>query len=273
MTPLLTSDFDYQLPREYIAQSPLEPRDSSRLMVLYRENGRIEHRHFDDLGEYLERGDVLVVNESKVILARIYAKKIPTGGKVEILLLKRISGDTWEALVGGKGSVEGSRYQILSKSGLITSIHAEVVSLFDGPRRFVRFDQPIEFALDEVGHVPLPPYIHSRLRDLERYQTVYARSAGSAAAPTAGLHFTSRLMDSLQGKGIQFVRVTLHIGLDTFAPVTEDNPVEHKIHSEWCQVTSQASDSINQARKNGSQWLQLVRPRCVQSKAQHNRVK
>jgi S-adenosylmethionine:tRNA ribosyltransferase-isomerase len=267
---LLTSDFDYQLPTEYIAQAPLEPRDSSRLMVLHHTTGKIEHRNFYNLGEYLECGDVLVVNETMVIPARLYAGKIPTGGKAEILLLNKISNDTWEALVGGKGSVGGRQYQILARSGVKTDIQAEVVSVMDGARRLVQFSEPIEPLLGEVGHIPLPPYIHSELQDPERYQTVYARFLGSAAAPTAGLHFTPRLMESLQNQGINFARVTLHVGLDTFAPVMEEIPTEHKMHSEWCYVTSQAADLINQARKKGSRVVAVgtTSVRTIESAAQ-----
>jgi S-adenosylmethionine:tRNA ribosyltransferase-isomerase len=248
---LLTSDFDYQLPPEYIAQKPLEPRDASRLMVIHRDTGKIEHRKFYDLGEYLQSGDVLVVNETKVILARLFASKIPSGGKVELLLLRKITDDTWEVLIGGKGIQPGRRLQILSRSGAEIPMQAEVVAVMDGARRLVRFDNPIEPVLDEVGHVPLPPYIHSSLMDPDRYQTYFARHEGSAAAPTAGLHFTPNLIDNLQSQGIHFARVLLHVGLDTFAPVNEDSPLDHKIHSEWCLVSRQTTDMINRARKNG----------------------
>jgi S-adenosylmethionine:tRNA ribosyltransferase-isomerase len=272
---LFTTDFDYQLPPEYIAQNPVEPRDNSRLMIIYRDTGKIEHRKFYDLGEYLERGDVLVVNETKVILARLYGRKIPTGGKVELLLLNKISDDTWETLIGGKGSKAGRRFYILSKSGTKIELEGEVISELNGARRLVRFDGPIEPVLDRVGHVPLPPYIHSSLADPVRYQTVYARHSGSAAAPTAGLHFTPRLIDKLQGQGIQFAKVILHIGLDTFAPVTEDSPLEHKIHSEWCQVTEQAAEMINQARENGGRVVAVgtTSVRTIESAAQSGDVR
>jgi S-adenosylmethionine:tRNA ribosyltransferase-isomerase len=248
---LLTSDFDYQLPPEYIAQKPIEPRDTSRLMVIHRDTGEIEHRNFYDIGEYLESGDVLVVNETRVILARLYARKIPTGGKVELLLLNKVTEDTWEVLIGGRVPKPGRRLSILSRSGAEIVTQAEVVAILDGARRLIRFDEPIEPVLDEVGHVPLPPYIHHKLADPERYQTVFAHFAGSAAAPTAGLHFTPRLIDNLQKQGVQFARVLLHVGLDTFAPVTEDSPLNHKIHTEWCQVTEQNAEKINQAREKG----------------------
>jgi S-adenosylmethionine:tRNA ribosyltransferase-isomerase len=240
-----TSDFDYDLPPEYIAQTPIEPRDAARLMVLHRASGKIEHAIFRDLGHYLRPGDVLVVNETRVIPARLYGRKIPSGGKVEILLLSRKEEQIWEAVVGGKGLTAGRRVQIESGP------EAEIVAVLDGPRRLVRFAAPIEASLERIGHVPLPPYIHTPLADAERYQTVFARHPGSAAAPTAGLHFTPALIERLQAQGIRFAKVTLHVGLDTFAPVTEDNPQEHKMHSEWFQVTPQAAEIINQARRQG----------------------
>jgi S-adenosylmethionine:tRNA ribosyltransferase-isomerase len=238
---LKTSDFDYNLPPEFIAQTPVEPRDSSRLLVLNRKSGEIEHAIFSDLGNYLQAGDVLVINETRVIPARIYAHKIPSGGKVELLLLRRIAALQWEALVGGKGLKTGIKVQ------LERGPQAEITAVFDGPRRMLRFSEPIEPYLERIGHVPLPPYIHTPLSDPERYQTVYAHQPGSAAAPTAGLHFTPELIASLKQKGIGFVNVTLHVGLDTFAPVTESEPEEHKIHTEWCQLTPAAALLINQA--------------------------
>lgn len=248
---MLTSDFNYHLPPECIAQKPLEPRDNSRLMVVHRDSEKIEHKRFFELSEYLDSGDVLVVNETRVILARLFARKIPTGGKVELLLLSKKTDDTWEVLFGGKGSKLGMRMYILSRFGDKTVVQAEVVALMEGSRRLVRFDEPIEPVLDDVGHVPLPPYIHANLADPERYQTVYARYAGSAAAPTAGLHFTPNLIDNLQMQGINFARVLLHVGLDTFAPIDEVSPHDHKIHTEWCQVPEHAADVVNQARQEG----------------------
>ncbi len=240
-----TSDFDYELPPEFIAQHPAEPRDASRLLVLDRADGSITHRHFRDIGAYLRPGDVLVINQTRVIPARLYARKIPTGGKAEILLLRREDEYTWEALVGGKRLKEGTRLQVEGGP------QAEVVAVLDGPRRRVRFSAPIEQHFPKAGHVPLPPYITAPLRDPERYQTVYARQAGSVAAPTAGLHFTPHLLADLQAQGVAVAHVTLHVGLDTFAPVTEETPQEHKIHTEWCQVTPQAAEIINRARRTG----------------------
>ncbi|MBP1703562.1 MAG: queA [Chloroflexi bacterium] len=240
-----TTDFDYDLPVEYIAQTPIEPRDAARLLVLPRSDGEIKHAIFSDIGHYLRAGDVLVLNETRVIPARIYARKVPTGGKVELLLLHRTDALTWEALVGGKGLLSGRRLQV--ENGPL----AEIITALDGSRRIVRFADPIEPILEAIGHIPLPPYIHTPLANPERYQTVYARQPGSAAAPTAGLHFTPRLIQELQSKGIQFAQVTLHVGLDTFAPVTEDQPAEHAIHTEWCQLTPAAAEVINKAASHG----------------------
>ncbi len=232
-----TSDFDYFLPPERIAQTPLEPRHSSRLLLLRRGRPDLEHTQFWHLDEYLQPGDLLVINQTRVIPARIFARK-PTGGKVEILLLHRQDELTWEALVGGKGLVAGKRLFVEGGPQL------EITGVLEGSRRLVHFSEPIEAYLGVAGQMPLPPYIHTPLQDPERYQTVYARQPGSAAAPTAGLHFTPELMKKLEDKAVQFVEVTLHVGLDTFAPVTEDDPQEHEIHTEWCEVTSAAADKI-----------------------------
>jgi len=246
---LKTSDFDYDLPPEHIAQHPVEPRDSARLLVLHRKSGVIEHTNFREIGQFLKPGDLLVLNETRVIPARLYARKMPGGGRAELLLLRREDGRTWEALVGGKGLTQGRRLQVEQGP------EGEVVGVLDGPRRLVRFAEPIEPFLQSAGHVPLPPYIHARLEDPERYQTVYARQPGSAAAPTAGLHFTHELLERLARQGVNSVMVTLHVGLDTFAPVNEDDPEEHRIHSEWCQVTAQAAAAINQACAAGGRII------------------
>jgi S-adenosylmethionine:tRNA ribosyltransferase-isomerase len=252
---MLTSDFDYDLPPAYIAQNPVEPRDAARLLVLERNSGKIEHTIFREVGRYLHYGDVLVLNETRVFPARLYAHKIPSGGRVEILLLQRIEDCLWETLVGGKGLTPGKRLQIEAKEGNDAILQAEIVKALEGPRRLVRFNRPLEPYLSKVGYVPLPPYIHAPLNDPEHYQTVYARQPGSAAAPTAGLHFTPDLMESLKQQGIQIVKVTLHVGLDTFAPVTETDPQQHKIHTEWCQITPDVVDSINQAKKMGGRII------------------
>ena len=244
-----TSDFDYNLPPEFIAQTPIQPRDASRLMVLHRQDGRIEHAIFRDIGSYLHSGDVLVLNETRVIPARLYARKVPSGGRVELLLLRRLDELSWEVLVGGKGlSVER---ELLVESGP----QARVIEALSGARRLIRFAEPVERFLAEAGHVPLPPYIHEHLSDPERYQTVYARYPGSAAAPTAGLHFTPGLIERLEAQGVVFACLTLHVGLDTFAPVNEDNPQEHRIHTEWCQVSPQAAQTINRAKANGGRII------------------
>lgn len=239
-----TTDFDYHLPESSIAQTPAEPRDSSRLLVLHREDGSVEHRIFRDVSDYLNEGDLLVLNQTRVIPARIFARK-ETGGRVELLLLRRRDTLTWEALVGGKGLRVGKQLRV--EDGPET----EIVEILDGSERLIRFAEPIEPYFPKVGNVPLPPYIHEKLGDPERYQTVFAREPGSAAAPTAGLHFTSRLLDELKAKGVKIGYVTLHVGLDTFAPVTEDNPEEHKIHTEWCELPQETADLINQTKQAG----------------------
>ena len=246
-----TSDFDYDLPAGFIAQTPLEHRDESRLMVLDRRTGAIHHAVFKNIGEFLRPGDILVINETRVIPARLFARKLPSGGRVEILLLSKRDELTWEALVGGKGLNKGKQIQVESSQRGQQALLAVIETVLEGAERLVRFDQPLEPFFPNIGHIPLPPYIQTRLDDPERYQTVYARTSGSAAAPTAGLHFTPELMAQLQSFGLQFAAVTLHVGLDTFAPVTEANPLEHKIHTEWCRVTQQTVDQINQARLRG----------------------
>jgi S-adenosylmethionine:tRNA ribosyltransferase-isomerase len=241
---LKTSDFDYVLPPSFIAQTPAEPRDSSRLLVLNRITGDIEHRLFRNIGRYLNPGDLMVVNRTRVIPARIFARKL-TGGNVEILLLHRDDSLTWECLVGGKGLSAG-RFIIIEKGPA-----AEIIEVLDGSRRRVRFSEPIEPFFPQVGNVPLPPYIHETLRDPERYQTVYARDPGSVAAPTAGLHFTPRLMDELGSEGVQFAEVTLHVGLDTFSPVTEEDPEQHQIHTEWCEIPPSTVEAITRTHEAG----------------------
>jgi S-adenosylmethionine:tRNA ribosyltransferase-isomerase len=247
------SDFDYDLPERFIAQTPTEPRDSSRLLVLDRSSGSIEHRRFREIGEFLRPGDVLVLNDTRVIPARLWAHKARTGGKVELLLLSRKGAAgggearTWEALAGGSGARVGTVLEVDGQPGL----HATVLEDLGAARRLLEFSQPLTPLLDRVGHVPLPPYIHAPLRDGERYQTVYARLSGSAAAPTAGLHFTPELLLELKRAGVGLAYVTLHIGLDTFAPVTEERVEEHVIHTEWCQLTAATAQQINAARLAG----------------------
>lgn len=274
-----TSDFDYHLPESSIAQTPLEPRDSSRLLVLHRKTGKLEHRVFNQIGEYLNPGDLLVLNQTRVIPARIYARK-PSGGKVELLLLRRRDTLTWECLAGGKGMTVGKKVVLESndssrwgaKSGDF-AIQGEIIGILNGSERLVRFSEPIEPYFPKVGNVPLPPYIHEKLDDPERYQTVYAREPGSAAAPTAGLHFTPRLLDELQASGVEIAYVTLHVGLDTFAPVTEENPAEHKIHTEWCELPPETADAINRTRANGGRVIAVgtTSVRALESVAQVER--
>lgn len=240
-----TEDFNYELPQEQIAQTPVSPRHDSRLMVLHRSDTSIEQDVFWHIDRFLTRGDLLVINETRVIPARIYAQKQPGGGKAELLLLEKQDALTWTALVGGKGIKTGRKLDI--KDGP----EAEIIQTLDGPERIVRFSEPIDPYFNLVGHVPLPPYIHKQLDDPERYQTVYAKTPGSAAAPTAGLHFTPELMEKLTQQGIDFARLTLHVGLDTFAPVTEDAPGEHKIHTEWCELSAKAAAKINATKNAG----------------------
>ena len=240
------SDFDYDLPESFIAQTPLEPRDASRLMVLNRSAETLTHAAFRDLPDYLRPGDVLVFNDTRVIPARLFAKKAGTGGQVELLMLKRRAPLMWEVMIGGKAQVG----QILKVEGH-TGLEAVVMQEFGDARRLVQFSQPITPLLERVGHAPLPPYIHAPLRERERYQTVYAKIPGSAAAPTAGLHFTPELLARLMAMDVQFAYVTLHIGLDTFAPVKEDRVEEHPMHGEWCEVTVEAAQLINTAKREG----------------------
>jgi len=242
-----TSDFDYDLPPEFIAQQPAEPRDASRLMLLDRASGAIGHAVFRDLGQHLRASDLLIMNNTRVIPARLYARKDRTGGQVELLLLRRLAPRTWEALVGGKGLGVGA---VMNVDGA-PRLRATVVEALDGPRRVVQFSQPITPLLERVGHVPLPPYIHRELAERDRYQTVYAFMPGSAAAPTAGLHFTPELMVALRAQGVEIDFITLHVGLDTFAPVTEADPVQHNMHGEWCEVSIPTAERINAARREG----------------------
>jgi len=243
-----TPDFDYHLPESSIAQTPAEPRDSSRLLVLHRDTGELEHRIFRDVTDYLRAGDLLVLNQTRVIPARIYARK-ETGGRVEILLLRRRDDLTWEAIVGGKGLRVGKIVKVEDGP------EVEILEVLDGSERSIKFSEPIEPYFAKVGNVPLPPYIHEKLEDPERYQTVYAKEPGSAAAPTAGLHFTPRLLEELHVKGVKIAYVTLHVGLDTFAPVNAENPEEHKIHSEWCELPQETADLINQTKKSGGRVI------------------
>jgi S-adenosylmethionine:tRNA ribosyltransferase-isomerase len=245
-----TEDFTYHLPQELIAQRPLTPRDASRLLVLDRANGRIAHRHFTDLLDYLQPGDILVANNSRVIPARLFGQK-GSGGRVEILLLERLDDTRWQALVGGKKLVVGAEIRLEDAEGRLTEVVGTVTAVLDGPQREITFNRPIDDDLEDLGHTPLPPYIHETLADAERYQTVYSRPAGSAAAPTAGLHFTGDLLMALRAKGVLFETVTLHVGLDTFKPVAADRVADHVIHSEWASLSGETARRINEARLAG----------------------
>lgn len=261
-----TSDFDYDLPKKFIAQSPASPRDAARLMILERSTGKIRHSVFNKLTNFLLPGDLLVFNETKVIPARIYGKKIPTGGKVELLLLRRINEYQWEALVGGKRLVEGKQIEIVS------GIKAQIVQVLSGARRIIHFDKPVDEKLTEIGQIPLPPYIHKELRDPNQYQTVFAKYPGSAAAPTAGLHFTRRLMREIQDKEIHFAFVTLHVGLDTFAPVEEESPADHEIHTEWYRLPAETAKMINSTKRRGGRIIAVgtTSVRALESGARFN---
>jgi S-adenosylmethionine:tRNA ribosyltransferase-isomerase len=243
-----TSDFDYHLPQELIAQTPLEPRDSSWLLVLNRKDGTITHRQFTDILEYLREGDVMVFNDSRVLPARLKGKREGSGGAVEILLLRRLEPNLWEGLVKpAKKLTPGSKVEIISSQPAGEKIIAEITATGEEGLRTVRFND--ETALFNAGQMPLPPYIHAPLENPERYQTVYSKAVGSAAAPTAGLHFTSGLLRSLTSHGVQCVFATLHVGLDTFRPVTEEDPQKHHIYREYGIIEKDAADAIASAKR------------------------
>ena len=250
-----TAEFDYELPPELIAQTPIEPRDASRLMVIDRRTNTFTHHRFSDLPGYLRSGDLLVYNESRVIPARLYARK-PTGGRAEILLLRPRTEDTWEALVGGKRIRVGMQLELLDgPEGRPTGTVAQVTESGEGGWRVLTFDQPALSIAAQVGIVPLPPYIHTPLENASRYQTIYAHTPGSAAAPTAGLHFTPKLLHELRNMGVRSSYVTLHIGLDTFRPVSEATVEEHTMHTEYCVLTPDSAQEINEARLQGNRVI------------------
>ncbi len=246
-----TADFDYPLPAELIAQAPAEPRDASRLLVVEREGGTLRHHRFRDLPQFLRPGDLLVHNKTRVIPARIFARK-PTGGRVEMLLLHPRSDWEWAALVRGRRIRPGLRLEILDgPDGRPVGASAEVVEAGERGERVLRFSEPPLSLAERVGRVPLPPYIHRPLTDPERYQTVYARVEGSAAAPTAGLHFTPDLLLRLRDMDVRSAFVTLHIGLDTFRPVSEERVEDHRMHSEFCSLEPAVAEEINRTRLTG----------------------
>jgi S-adenosylmethionine:tRNA ribosyltransferase-isomerase len=259
-----TSEFDYELNPERIAQTPVEPRDASRLLVVNRADGTLAHRRFRDIGDYLAAGDLLIFNDTRVIAARLLTRKIHApesgeteeklGGRVELLLLTRTESDHWRVLVKGKRVRKGTRLMVLDPGGAHPAgIEVSVIEVGERGERVVAFEPAldIETTLDRVGIIPLPPYIHRSLDDSERYQTVYARWPGSAAAPTAGLHFTPELLLALRNKGVDFGYVTLHIGLDTFRPVVAEHVENHTMHSEYALLDWQTAQRINQTRLEG----------------------
>jgi S-adenosylmethionine:tRNA ribosyltransferase-isomerase len=250
-----TSDFDYHLPPELIAQIPVEPRDQSRLMVLRRSDGSIEHRHFYEMVDYLHSGDTIVFNNSRVIPARILGQKEDSSTEVEILLLRRLGDSFWETLVRPAKKVTiGTKIRLMSQADDIsTEVIAEVTGHRENGIRVIRFSD--ESLLENLGRIPLPPYIRTTLADPERYQTVYAAINGSVAAPTAGLHFTPELLTNLQDKGVQLAFVTLHIGLDTFRPVRVDDPRRHTIHKEYGELTTEVAALLNQTKKQGKKVI------------------
>lgn len=263
-------DFDYELPEELIAQDPLTDRSASRLMVLGRKSGMVEHRKFTDILEYLNPGDCLVINNTKVIPARLFGTKKETGAGIEILLLKRRENDIWETLVKpGKKAKPGTT--IVFADGLLTG---KVIDVAEDGNRLIQFSYEgiFEEILDRLGQMPLPPYITHQLQDKNRYQTVYAKHDGSAAAPTAGLHFTKELLEQVRQKGVEIAEITLHVGLGTFRPVKTANILEHHMHSEFYMVSAEAAEKINCARKLGHKVISVgtTSTRTLESAADEN---
>ncbi len=247
------SDFDYYLPEELIAQHPTPVRDQSRLLVYHRESKKIEHRIFCEIKEYLMPGDCLVINDTKVIPARLYGVREDTGAKIELLLLEKKDKDQWQALVKpGKRVKIGSR--LVFGNGILKG---QAIDILEDGSRIIEFDYEgiFEEILDQIGIMPLPPYIHEKLEEKERYQTVYSKYAGSSAAPTAGLHFTKELLEEIGKMGVKIARITLHVGLGTFRPVKVEDVKEHKMHYETYNVSQEAADTINQCRKNGGRII------------------
>ncbi len=247
-----TSDFYYDLPPELIAQTPIGPRDQSRLLVFNKDTGDLVHKHFYDVFDYLKAGDCLVLNDTRVLPARIFGTRVDTGSVVEFVLLKQKEQNVWECLAGpGKKAKVGHQFTFSDK------LSAEVIEVLDDGNRIVKFNPNGEFfaVLDEVGQMPLPPYIKEKLNDKERYQTVYSRELGSAAAPTAGLHFTKEILAKLKERGVNIAYVTLHVGLGTFRPVKVDDVTEHKMHSEHYSITGENADIINNTKQNGGRVI------------------
>lgn len=265
-----TSDFYYDLPEELIAQDPLEDRSSSRLLVLDKESGERKHRIFKDIIEYLKPGDCLVINDTKVIPARLIGERVGTGAKIEVLLLKRKEKDVWETLVRpGKKMKVGA--QVSFGNGMLTG---EVIDIVEEGNRLIQFHYEgiFEEVLDRLGQMPLPPYITHQLKDRDRYNTVYAAHEGSAAAPTAGLHFTPELLEEIQKKGVDIARVTLHVGLGTFRPVKVEDVADHHMHSEFYQIDEEAAEKINRAKSGGGRVICVGTTSCrtIESAADEN---
>lgn len=253
-------DFDYYLPDKLIAQHPLQKRDESRLMILDKNNGEIEHKHFKNIIDYLNKGDCLVLNDTRVIPARLIGSKEKTGGKIEFLLLRRIDRDSWETLVKpGKRAKIGTRFTFGNGK-----LKAEVTDILEGGSRIVKFeyDGIFEEVLDSLGQMPLPPYIKEKLDDKERYQTVYSKELGSAAAPTAGLHFTDELLKKIKDKGVKLAFLTLHVGLGTFRPVKVENIEEHHMHSEYYHISRETAEIINSTKKNAGRIIAVGTTSC-----------
>ena len=250
-----TSDFYYDLPERLIAQDPLLDRTSSRLLVLDKKSGKTEHKNFYDIINYLNEGDCLVLNDTRVIPARLYGKKEESGGKIEFLLLKQLAKDEWEVILKpGKKAKKGARFDFGEGK-----LKAEILDTLEGGNRRVKFyyEGLFENVLDELGQMPLPPYITHKLEDKERYQTVYSKNKGSAAAPTAGLHFTKELLAKIEEKGVHIAYLTLHVGLGTFRPVKVEDVTEHKMHSEYYEISKETADKINNAKKNGGKIISV----------------
>lgn len=255
-----TIDFDYELPSELIAQTPLERRDASRLMVLDKDTGQTAHLHFTDLPRLLCPGDALVINDSRVIPARLFGKREKTGGTVEVVLLRDMGGDVWQCLTR-PGRKTRPRERLVFGEG---ELRAEVVGEAEEGNKLLRFEYKGIFleVLDVLGNMPLPPYIKEKLEDRERYQTVYSKQAGSAAAPTAGLHFTNELLAEIKQMGVRICPVTLHVGLGTFRPVKAENITEHHMHSEYCEIPAATADALNETRNNGGRIIAVGTTSC-----------
>lgn len=250
-----TSDFFYELPEELIAQTPIKERDHSRLLVLDKKTGEIEHKHFYDIVKYLNKGDCLVINDTKVLPARLYGTRSDTGAVIEILLLKRIDDNRWETLVKpGKKARAGA--EIIFKEDLLTG---KIIDVEEDGNRIIEFEYKgiFEEILDALGEMPLPPYIHEKLEDKNRYQTIYAKNPGSAAAPTAGLHFNDDLLKKIEERGVNIARLTLHVGLGTFRPVKAEYISEHKMHSEYYELSKENAEKINETKQNGKKIISV----------------